>query len=91
MNTNIRAWGNSQGIYIPKKVLNELGLSINDSVKISVDGDRLVIQKDDSASAKRKAWESIQAIREKHVSSSGHAITDYRKELEEYLDEKYGY
>lgn len=90
MTTNIRAWGNSQGIYIPKKILNELGLSVNDPVEISVDGDRLVIQKDDSASAKRKAWESLQMIRKAYDPENAPVGRDYRKEYLDYLDEKYG-
>ena len=37
MTTNIRAWGNSQGLYIPKKLLKEAMLEVNDAVEISVE------------------------------------------------------
>ena len=32
--TKLRAWGNSVGVIIPKEVLKEEGLSINDEVEI---------------------------------------------------------
>lgn len=89
MTANIRAWGNSQGIYIPKKLLNELGLNVNDRVSLSIEGDRLVIRKDESVSEKEKAWVSLQAIRNS-LSGKAAAPEDYRIERNAYLDEKYG-
>nr|WP_297763929.1 AbrB/MazE/SpoVT family DNA-binding domain-containing protein [uncultured Butyrivibrio sp.] len=32
----IRAWGNSQGIRIPKNILDKLGLQVSDTLNISV-------------------------------------------------------
>ena len=32
--TKLRAWGNSVGVIIPKEVLKEEGLSINDEVEV---------------------------------------------------------
>jgi antitoxin component of MazEF toxin-antitoxin module len=91
MTTNIRAWGNSQGIYIPKALLKEALLEVNDSVEISVENGALVIRKDTSSDNRRKAWEALKAIRNAHSSDNAERITDYRKEYEEYLDERYGF
>ena len=65
MTANIRAWGNSQGIYIPKKLLAELGLNVNDRVSLSIEGDRLVIRKDESVSEKADFFDSGEEIIEK--------------------------
>ncbi len=45
MNTIIRPWGNSQGIRISKEIMNALGLSVNEEVRMSVEDDRLIISK----------------------------------------------
>ena len=34
--TKLRAWGNSVGVIIPKEILKEEGLSINDEVEITL-------------------------------------------------------
>lgn len=91
MTTNIRAWGNSQGIYIPKALLKEVLLEVNDSVEISVENGALVIRKDTSSDDRRKAWETLKAIRNARSGDNSERITDYRKEYEEYLDERYGF
>ena len=41
----IRAWGNSQGIRIPKDILNQLELGISDTLDISVQNDTIVLKK----------------------------------------------
>ena len=91
MTTNIRAWGNSQGIYIPKALLKEVLLEVNDSVEITVENGALVIRKDTSSDDRRKAWETLKAIRNAHKGESGSISNDYRKERDEYLDERYGW
>jgi len=45
MVTKIRKWGNSLGLRIPKAFVQEVGLEEGSSVDISIQGDRLVIQK----------------------------------------------
>ena len=90
MITNIRAWGNSQGLNIPKKLLKEANLHINDTVEISVSGNTILIRKDETADVRSRAWESLQAIRNAHKERQSLSNTDYRKERDEYLDEKYG-
>ena len=90
MNTIIRAWGNSQGLYIPKKLLKEAHLQVNDPVEISVYGNTILIRKDDSSDVRSRAWESLQTIRSAHKDRQSLRSDDYRQERDEYLDEKYG-
>lgn len=51
MTTTIQKWGNSQGIRIPKVILDTVDLKENDSVNIVIDNNKLVIEK---ANSKRK-------------------------------------
>ena len=41
----IRAWGNSQVIRIPKKILDKLDLKVSDVLDISVENNTLVLRK----------------------------------------------
>ena len=43
--TAIRKWGNSQGIRLSKEIISKIGLKENDSVEISVDDGRIIIEK----------------------------------------------
>ena len=45
MLTRIQTWGNSQGVRIPKVLLDESGLSVNDEVEMSVEGNVIVLKK----------------------------------------------
>ena len=90
MTTNIRNWGNSQGLYIPKKLLKEANLEVNDSVSINVENDAIVIRKDTSSEKRQEAWKSIQVIRNTLRNKESISSNDYRDERNEYLDEKYG-
>ncbi|MHB1150918.1 MAG: AbrB/MazE/SpoVT family DNA-binding domain-containing protein [Eubacteriales bacterium] len=45
MNTVIQKWGNSNGIRIPKHILNSVSLDVNDIVDISTEDDKIIIQK----------------------------------------------
>ena len=45
MITNIVKWGNSQGIRIPKSMLDELHWSENENILIIIDKGKLVIEK----------------------------------------------
>ena len=89
MNSIIRAWGNSQGLYIPKKLLKELDLRINDPVQIRLVGDGILIQKDHQKKDKLIALESLKTIRSNHKDIHSSISDDYKKEMEDYLDEKY--
>jgi len=41
----IRSWGNSQGIRIPKEILNRLGLKVSDILDIAVEKDTIIMKK----------------------------------------------
>ena len=41
----IRAWGNSQGIRIPKDILERLDLKVSDVLDIEINGDTIVLRK----------------------------------------------
>jgi len=45
MVTTIQKWGNSQGIRLPKVILEMAELKENDQVKVTVDNDTIVIKK----------------------------------------------
>lgn len=46
MKSKITKWGNSQGIRLPKTVLDELNLIENDAIEITVEGNNIVIKKE---------------------------------------------
>ena len=41
----IRPWGNSQGIRIPKSILEKLNISISDTLQLDVKDDAIVLKK----------------------------------------------
>ena len=41
----IRAWGNSQGIRIPKKVLDEMNLKVSDVLELEIENDAIILRK----------------------------------------------
>ena len=41
----IRSWGNSQGIRIPKSILEKLNISISDTLQLDVRDDAIVLKK----------------------------------------------
>lgn len=43
--TNVRRWGNSQGIRLSKEILNQLNLNENDPIEIHVFNDEMTIKK----------------------------------------------
>ena len=45
MNTVIQKWGNSQGIRIPKIILDETGFSENDRIEIIADNNSIILKK----------------------------------------------
>lgn len=44
MEARIQKWGDSLALLIPKELAQQLGLSVDNQVKISVKGDRLIIE-----------------------------------------------
>lgn len=45
MTVNIQKWGNSQGIRIPKHMLDDLAWSETETVDISIDDGKIVIER----------------------------------------------
>lgn len=45
MTTSIQKWGNSQGVRIPKYLLDAVKLTTNDEIVIRAEGDMLIIEK----------------------------------------------
>lgn len=45
MTTTIQKWGNSQGVRIPKILLDSINWSENEEVSINIEEDKLVIKK----------------------------------------------
>lgn len=45
MNTTVQKWGNSQGIRIPKYILEEVGLNIDDEVNLQKIDNKIIIEK----------------------------------------------
>ena len=45
MTTTVQKWGNSQGIRIPKVLLDELNWSDNEQLILNTDKDKLVIER----------------------------------------------
>lgn len=45
MLTTISKWGNSLGVRIPKTILNASGIREMDDVSVSVEGNRIIIEK----------------------------------------------
>ena len=41
----IRTWGNSQGIRIPKKILDQMQLNVSDILEIEVENDTFVLRR----------------------------------------------
>lgn len=41
----IRPWGNSQGIRIPKPILEEFNVGISDTLQIGIENDSIVLKK----------------------------------------------
>jgi antitoxin MazE len=44
MRATISKWGNSQGLRLPKSIVNDLNLSIGDEVKITTKDNKVIIE-----------------------------------------------
>ncbi len=60
MRSVIRRLGNSQGVSIPKSMLDEAGLAIDSPIDIAVDGTTIVLRK--VAVHPREGWEADAAL-----------------------------
>ena len=41
----VQKWGNSQGIRLPKKILKDLGIDVNDKIEISLNDGEIILRK----------------------------------------------
>ena len=41
----VQKWGNSQGIRLPKKILKDLKIDINDKIEIILNGEEIILKK----------------------------------------------
>jgi len=57
MTTTIQKWGNSQGVRLPKTILDELSLQENDLVDIMINNESIIVKK---AAKKRRAKVSLE-------------------------------
>ncbi|GEP72821.1 hypothetical protein LRA02_16890 [Lentilactobacillus rapi] len=73
----IDKWGNSQGIRIPKDMLSKIGINnpVGQSVQVSIENDRIVIQKPDNRSALQKRFENFDV--EEYFKKSGSREVDW--------------
>ncbi len=44
-NAQIQKWGNSQGIRLPKYILNDINWSENEEIYIKTEGDKIILEK----------------------------------------------
>jgi len=45
MLAKVQSWGGSQGIRLPKKIIDIMGIHVNDSVELLADRNKIIIQK----------------------------------------------
>ena len=84
MQTNIRKWGNSQGLCIPRSMLFQLGWSLQEDVEVEIAGERIIIEKRRPQSVKAAAFDKIKEMRKPADDF------DAKEELKDYLEERYG-
>ena len=46
MLATLQKWGNSHGIRVPKQLLNDLNIKVNDKLNIEVENDKMIIKKE---------------------------------------------
>ena len=62
MQTTIVKWGNSQGIRLPKYLLDSVNLSDNDTVDVTAEGDIIVIRKAEPKRRHRTLKERLEGV-----------------------------
>lgn len=53
MTTSIQKWGNSQGVRIPKYLLDVVKMTTNDEIVIRAENDMLIIEKAEPTAARK--------------------------------------
>ena len=72
MTTTIQKWGNSQGVRLPKAILDKLLLQENDKVEVITSDDSIVIKK---VTRKRRAKKSLEERFENYTGN--YQCTEY--------------
>lgn len=75
--TKLRAWGNSVGVILPKEVLKEEGLAVNDEVEVTLRKKSTTLK---DAFGKLKEFNA----------KSGKSTDDILKEIDEELKSRFG-
>lgn len=88
MLSTIKPWGNSQGLYIPKEFLKQLGLNVHDRIEMTIEDGRIIIKKDNSLTEKEQALETLKNLRKQLQPLP--ADFDWKEELGQALDERFG-
>ena len=78
MITTIQKWGNSQGVRLPKVILESLFMQENDPVEITTDNDSIVIRK---TTRKRRAKKSLEERFENYSGDYNCAEYDWGKPM----------
>ena len=58
MQSQVKKWGNSQGLRLPQELLRQVNLAVGDEVEISVEDQKLVITK----SRRRRSLDELLAL-----------------------------
>lgn len=58
MQSQVKKWGNSQGLILPQQLLRQVNLAVRDEVDISVEDHKLVITK----SRRRRSLDDLLAL-----------------------------
>lgn len=82
MHVNIRRFGNSHGVVIPKPMLTQLGLQ--DAADIAIEGDAIVLRK--PVRVPRQGWaEAARKIAEAEADDDGLVMGEFPNEGDEDL------
>ena len=69
MKTTIVAWGNSQGVRIPKKVLESVDLEIGEQIEIKVEREMIMIKKAELKKKKKTLSERLSGFEGEYTPS----------------------
>ena len=81
MYATIQKWGNSQGLRIPKAILDAVGLRENDRVEL--------IQREDSIQIKRAASVPHRTLEERLIAFYGKPVDQIERLEEQEYDQEY--
>lgn len=78
MTTKIQKWGNSQGLRIPKDVLDAAGFTVGQEVEIEASGRRILLKKSPRKKRKHYLIDELLARMPKEVKSLAEISTKPR-------------